>query len=72
MRLSGQFRERATQCLRLADGAMALEIRRYWTEMAQLWHNLATHLEETHRASENSSVFPPLVDGQCPEDVPGR
>jgi hypothetical protein len=57
MRLAADFRNRAMECLKLADSAPTIEIRAHWTGMAQLWHNLATHLEETHVASEGCTMF---------------
>jgi hypothetical protein len=60
MRLALEFRNRALECIKQADAAPTLEIRAYWTGMAQLWHNLATHLEQTHLTSEGCSVLAPL------------
>jgi hypothetical protein len=66
MRLTTQFRARATECLKLADAADSLESRAYWTSMASLWHELATHLEHAYPNSEGSSIFAPDAGrGSC-------
>ncbi len=57
MRLAEHFRVQALKCLKLADGAPSTDIRAYWTSMAQVWHNLATHLEERN-PSEDSGYAP--------------
>ena len=72
MRLTTQFRNRALECLKRAEGSPTLELRVYWTEMAQLWHGLATHLEEARGYPKSDAVSdavfapidPPATDEQ--------
>lgn len=71
MRLAAQFRTHAEQCGDLADAATSVRDWAYWTSMAQLWQNLASHLDATHPASEQSSVFPPLIAGNDARDARG-
>ena len=44
--LSDEFRACAHECLKRAQEAHTLQRREYWAHMAQLWLNLAQHVEQ--------------------------
>ncbi len=62
MRLATLFRSHACECLRLADEALTLEGRTYWLGTAQVWQDIAAHLEHTHLISQRSSAVPAIDD----------
>lgn len=68
MQLADHFRDRAGECRKLAENAATLAARAYWSAMAQLWLDLAAHLDATHASSERSTAFAPLTPREAPSD----
>jgi hypothetical protein len=50
-----QFRANAHMCLDHAQNAQTLQQRNHWVGMAQLWLNLAQHLEDGDAQDDASS-----------------
>ncbi len=66
MELAGEFRREAERCLRLATDSANLHGRAYWVSMAQLWHNLATHIE-SEPFSSSAALDQPGADAAKPD-----
>ncbi len=71
MHLAGQFRSHATQCLRQAEEAPTAELRAHWLSTAQLWHDIAIHLE-AHHTNAHGSMAPSNVENRTQARLGGE
>ena len=63
MRDEEQFRANAHKCLEHAQNAQTLQQRNHWVGMAQLWLNLAQHVEDGDAQADAAPPGPSLGSG---------
>jgi hypothetical protein len=59
--LSDEFRKRAFECFRWAQGALTVRARAEWLNLAQFWHQLA-QTAEAEKGEGGLRPQPPVAD----------